>query len=76
MNKPNWPMHVPETTLHQVMIDGVSRDFGDEQIIQETLGLADKQMIDFYRRAFYNDMMAFFKEQNERFAREEHERTN
>lgn len=76
MNTPVWPRHVPGTTLHQVMIDGVSRDFGDDQIIEETLGLADKQMIDFYRKAFYNDMMAFFKQQRERFAREENERTN
>lgn len=69
----NWPKHEPGTTLHQVMIDGVSRDFDDAQIIEETLGLADKVMIDFYRKAFYNDMIAFFKEQEERFAREANE---
>lgn len=68
-----WPKHVPGTTLHHIMIDGVSRDFDDAQIIEETCGLADKVMIDFYRKAFYNNMIAFFTEQDARFARETQE---
>ena len=50
MNKPVWPKHKPEATLHEIVLDGCYRGFLDQQIIEETCGLADKTMISFYRR--------------------------
>jgi hypothetical protein len=47
-----WPKHKPETTLHEIILDGVARDFTAEQIKEETLGLADSKMIWFYRDSF------------------------
>ena len=51
-----WPKHKPEATLHDIIIDGVSRDFLDDRIIEETNGLADKRMIDIYRKRFMDDI--------------------
>jgi hypothetical protein len=52
----NWPKHKPETTLHEIVMDGVSRDFTEEQIKEETLGLSDSKMISFYRKSLDLDM--------------------
>ena len=60
-----WPKHKPETTLHQIVMDGVSRDFPDEQIISETNGLADVEMIALYRKSFNDDMYKFYETQHE-----------
>ena len=54
-----WPKHKPEATLHDIIMDGVSRDFLDDQIIEETNGLADKRMILTYRKQFIADIEAW-----------------
>jgi hypothetical protein len=40
-----WPKHKPGTPLHQIIRDGVYRDFTDEQIMEETNYLATREMI-------------------------------
>lgn len=40
-----WPKHKPGTSLHQIVRDGVYRDFTDEQIMEETNYLATREMI-------------------------------
>lgn len=47
-----WPKHRHGTSVHQIVMDGVARDFTTEQIIFETNGLATKEMVTFYRDAF------------------------
>lgn len=46
-----WPKHRHGTSVHQIVMDGVSRDFTTDQIVFETNGLATKEMVAFYRDA-------------------------
>lgn len=46
-----WPKHKAETTLHEIIKDGIVRDFNDQQIVDETKGIATTDQIAFYRNA-------------------------
>ena len=56
-----WPKHKPETTLHSIVMDGVARDFTNEQIIEETNGIADAEMIALYKKSFCDDMKKYYE---------------
>ena len=59
-----WPKHKLGASLHLVLIDSVCRDLPDEQIIEETLGLATPEMIDVYRRSLDSSMEKDLKSQD------------
>jgi hypothetical protein len=56
--KPVWPKHRPNTLMHDIVLDGVVRDFTFSQIHEETCGLATQAMVDYYRSGFYKVMCA------------------
>ncbi len=55
--RPIWPKHKIQATLHEIILDGVARDFSDEQIISETCNLCDASMIQVYRDWFHSQMI-------------------
>lgn len=61
-----WPKHKLGTSLHEIILDGVARDFTNEQIISETCNLCDASMIQVYRDWFYSQMEASQKIENVR----------
>lgn len=61
-------------SLYEIMVDGVSRDFKDEQIISEAAGsgfVIDAKLVRIVRYGFNVEMIEFFKK--ERTANEQAE---